>query len=130
MVCGSIGYGGVNRIRQVYSLLQKRGFDVLDHIASKGMDYSDVKDFRQKKRMSHKIVEHDLLCVKEADVLVVLAEMPSYGTAIEMFVAKSSGKKVILFAEDPIPTPWPVEFSDFIVKNEQGLLRELEYVAR
>jgi hypothetical protein len=34
--------------------------------------------------------------IKKADVLVVLANGPSYGTTMEMSVAINSGKKVIL----------------------------------
>jgi hypothetical protein len=63
--------------------------------------------------------------VRKADVLVVLANRPSVGTAIEMFVAKNSGKMVILFAKDPIPTPLPVNFSDDIVTSQEELLKLL-----
>jgi hypothetical protein len=40
MVCGSIGYGGVNEIRRMYSLLLEKGFDIVDHLVHKGMDYA------------------------------------------------------------------------------------------
>jgi hypothetical protein len=46
-----------------------------------------------------------------------------------MFVAKNSGKPVILFAKESVPTPWPVNFSDYTVTAEQELitlLRQLE----
>jgi nucleoside 2-deoxyribosyltransferase len=125
MVCGSIGYGGIYEIRQLYSFLRKEGFDIVDHLVSKGMDYSDIKDFRDKKDLSHQIVNHDLEFVKKSDVLVVLSNKPSYGTGIEMFVAKSSGKRVILFAKEAVPTPWPVNFSDDIVTSEQALIKSL-----
>ena len=129
MVCGSIGHGGIGDIRYFHSLLKKEGFDIIDHISAEGMDYSDIRDFRDKKDFSFKIVNHDLEYVKESDVLVVLANRPSFGTAIEMFVAKSSRKPVILFAKESIPTPWPVNFSDYTVRAEQELitlLRQLE----
>jgi hypothetical protein len=32
MVCGSIGYGGISNIRDLYSFLRMASFDVLDHI--------------------------------------------------------------------------------------------------
>jgi len=38
-----------------------------------------------------------------------------------MEIAKKSGKKVILFAPKAVPTPWPVEFSDFVVKSNDEL---------
>jgi hypothetical protein len=42
-----------------------------------------------------------------------------------MFVAKRSGKRVVLLAKDPVPTPWPVNFSDDIAKSEDELIRLL-----
>jgi Nucleoside 2-deoxyribosyltransferase len=125
MVCGSIGYGGINEIRGLYSFLHIRGFKTVDHLVEKGMDYSDISDFRDKKELSRQIVNHDLEYVRKADVLVVLASRPSVGIAIEMFVAKSSGKMIVLFAKDPVPTPWPVNFSDEIVTSQEELLKLL-----
>ena len=125
MVCGSIGYGGIDDIRRIYTFLDTKGFDIVDHIVGKGMDYSDIKDFRNKKELSRQIVNHDLEYVKKADVLVVLASMPSYGAAIEMFVAKNSGKKIILLAKDPVPTPWSINFSDYVVTTVEELIKLL-----
>jgi len=125
MVCGSIGYGGIDDIRRIYTFLDTEGFDIVDHIVGKGMDYSDIKDFRNKKELSQQIVNHDLEYVKKADVLVVLASMPSYGAAIEMFVAKNSGKKIVLLAKDPVPTPWSINFSDYVVTTEEELIKLL-----
>jgi hypothetical protein len=82
--------GGIYEIRQLYSFLHKEGFDILDHLASKGMDYSNVKDFRDKKDLSDQIVNHDLELIRKSDVLVVLSNKSSYGTGIEMFVANTN----------------------------------------
>ncbi|MGB6672699.1 MAG: hypothetical protein WBE34_09710 [Candidatus Nitrosopolaris sp.] len=125
MVCGSIGYGGIDDIRRIYTFLDTEGFDIVDHIVGKGMDYSGIKDFRNKKELSGQIVNHDLEYVKKADVLVVLASMPSYGAAIEMFVAKNSGKKIVLLAKDPVPTPWSINFSDYVVTTVEELIKLL-----
>ena len=59
MVCGSIGYG-IDEIGRLYSFLLKEDFGIVDHLVSKGADYSDIKDFRDKKELSHQIVNHDL----------------------------------------------------------------------
>jgi nucleoside 2-deoxyribosyltransferase len=126
MVCGSIGYGGVDKIRRMYLLLLEKGFDIVDPLVHKGMDYSDIQDFRDKKELSQQIVSHDLQFVEKADVIIVIANRPSYGTAIEMYIAKNSYKKVILLANDPVPTPWPVNFSDYIVRDEDDLIILLE----
>ena len=64
--------------------------------------------------------------MEKADVIVVVADRPSYGTGIEMYIAKNSNKKVILLANDPVPTPWPVNFSDYVVGNEDELIMLLE----
>lgn len=122
MVCASIGYGGINKIRELYSKLSKAGFEVLNHIDEKQMDYSNVKDFREQKELAKKIVEHDLNYLEKADAVIVISDgIPSFGTGIEMYVAKKSGKKVILFSPNELPTPWPVNFSDFVVTNENEL---------
>lgn len=126
MVCGSIGYGGVNEIKQMYSMLHHKGYEIIDHLVAKGMDYSDIRDFRDKKELSHKIVSHDLQYIKKADVIIVLTNSPSYGTAIEMFIAKNLTKNVILLAKDPVPTPWPVNFSDYIVTTDDELIKLLD----
>lgn len=126
MVCGSIGYGGVEHIREFYSILSKEGFDVLRHVEEKSMDYSDIQDFRDKRELSKEIVNHDLEYVKKADVIVVMmSKTPSYGTWMEMYVAKMAGKKVILVANEPIPTPWPIHFSDYIVRDTEELIKKL-----
>jgi nucleoside 2-deoxyribosyltransferase len=125
MICGSIGYGGLWYIEDLYSFLCSKGFDVVNHIMDRRMNYSAIKDFRRRKRLSGKIVEHDLNYVRQADVLVVIADRPSYGTAIEVFIAKKYGKKIILLAKDPIPTPWLVNFSDYILTSQDGLVRLL-----
>ena len=117
MVCGSIGYGGIDDIRRIYTFLDTEGFDIVDHIVGKGMDYSDIKDFRNKKELSRQIVNHDLEYVKKADVLVVLASMPSYGAAIEMFVAKNSGKKIVLLAKDPVTDTMVYKFFRLCCNN-------------
>lgn len=94
----------------MYSVLRRKGFDTVDHLVHEKMDYSDIEDFRDRKELSRQIVSHDLQYIQEADIIIVMANRPSYGTGIEMYIAKASDKKVILLADDPVPTPWPVYF--------------------
>ncbi len=89
------------------------------------MDYSDIDDFRDKIDLCREIVKHDLEYVNKSDILVILASSPSYGTAMEMLIAKDKGKRIILLAKDKVPTPWPINFSDFIVREEQELFELL-----
>ena len=130
MICGSIGYGGIEKIKKLYAILKEKGFDTIDHILGKDMDYSHINDFRDKPELSKDIVEHDLKHVSMADVLVVLADSPSYGTGMEMVIAKNNCKQIILLAGDALPTPWPVYFSDFVVREEQELFQLLSKMER
>ena len=116
----------IDDIRNMYLFLKSKGFSITSHLTQdETMNYSDITDFRNKENLSRQIVNHDLRYIKKTDVIVVIGNGPSYGAAIEMFVAKKSGKKVILFAKDPIPTPWPINFSDYRVKNEDELIELL-----
>jgi hypothetical protein len=65
MVCGSIGYGGINEIRQLCFFLRRQGFGIVDHLIGENIDYSGIKDFRDKKDLSCKIVNHDFEYVKK-----------------------------------------------------------------
>lgn len=126
MICGSIGYGGIEKIKKLYSILKEKGFDTIDHLFEKDMDYSHINDFRCKPELSKNIVEHDLKHVSMTDILVVIGHSPSYGTGMEMVIAKNNFKQIILLASDPLPTPWPVYYSDFVVKDEQELFQILD----
>lgn len=126
LVCGSIGYGGISEIREIQSLLRKEGFTVIDHLYEKGMDYSEIKDFRDKKALAEKIVKHDLNFVRKSDVVVALLNKPSYGTAVEIFVAKQLGKRVVFLSERQVPTPWPIAISDRIVNSKEELVSILK----
>jgi hypothetical protein len=130
MICGSIGYGGIEKIKKLYAILKEKGFDTIDHLLGKNMDYSSINDFRDKPELSKDIVEYDLTHVSMADVLVVIADSPSYGTGMEMVIAKNNCKQIILLAINPLPTPWPVYFSDFIVRDEQELFQLLNEMDR
>src|SRR5688500_5442734 len=125
MVCGSIGYrGGIDEIRKMYSFLEGKGFSIVNHLLqNKGMDYSGITDFRDKVELSRQIVNQDLKYIEEIDVIIVIANGPSYGAAIEMFIAKKDGKKIILLAKDPVPIPWPIIFSDYRVTDEAELIK-------
>ena len=37
MVCGSIGYGGVDEIRRLYKVLKEKKYGIVDHLVEKGM---------------------------------------------------------------------------------------------
>ena len=65
MVYGSIGYGKIDELKKFYNILKNNGFDVLDHLSKIGMDYSDIKDFRDKRNFASKIVDLILILLKK-----------------------------------------------------------------
>ncbi len=127
VVCGAIANKGVSKIRKVQSLLKEKDFHVVDQISDE--DYSKIKDFEDKKNLAEEIVKHDLDFIKESDIVVALIDRPSFGVAIEIYFAKTLGKKVIIMSKRKVPSPWPIAFSDRIVHDEEQLiltLRELQ----
>lgn len=124
MVCGPIGGVGIDKIVELRKFLEEKGFETIKQF-SEGNDYSNIADFRKKQELVKKIIRHDLECIKKADVLVVFPE-PSFGASIEMFVAKRKKKKVILFSSKPVPSPWPVGFSNIVVTSKNELVKKLQ----
>ncbi len=125
IVCGPIGNKGIGQIKKMSDFLTKNGFEITNQFVQDKMDYSNVRDFRDKKNLSRSIVRYDLKLVRDSDVVVVLAST-SFGAAMEMFFAKDLGKKTILFSEKALPSPWPVHFADFIAKDKTSLLEILK----
>ncbi|MEM3517494.1 MAG: nucleoside 2-deoxyribosyltransferase [Nitrososphaerales archaeon] len=124
MVCGAIANNGVSKIRRIQSFLREKGFYVIDQISNK--DYSEIKDFRDKKDFAEEIVKHDLNFIKESDILITIADKPSFGAAIEIYFAKNIGKKVVIMSKNEVSSPWPIAFSDKIVRDEEELLMALK----
>jgi nucleoside 2-deoxyribosyltransferase len=129
VVCGSIGYGGLESIRKVQSFLRSEGFQVLDHISEENMDYSEISDFRDKQQLAKRITEHDLNFIAKSDLVVVISNGPSYGTAIEMYSAYQSGKPVVFYSKKSVPTPWPVAFSNSVTYSLENLVLTLRKYA-
>src|SRR5947208_8666444 len=100
MVCGSIGHGGIGNIRYFQSLLKKEGFNIIDHISAEGMDYSDTRDFRDKKDFSFKIVNHDLEYVKESDLLLLLFNRQICASYMENCVDKNTAHTLDITAHN------------------------------
>ncbi len=123
IVCGSVGYGGMDEIRSIQDLLRKNGYEVLDQLK---LDYSDVEDFRDRKELWSKIVQNDLKFCDKADVVVLIAHRPSFGAMAEVVVSAMKGKPIVAFCPKAVKSPWPLYFSTAIAKDEDELLRVLE----
>ncbi len=129
IVLGSIGYGGIDYIRRMYDMLEREGYDVIKHIFENGTDYTDITDIRHERDLSRRICEHDLEYVSKADILVILGGKPSWGTAMEEYKGKAvDGKTTILLAKDPLPTPRPINYADYVVDSEEKLTELLRNI--
>lgn len=125
-VCGPIAFGGVEEIRRLQKILEREMFEVIDQFQSKEMDYSGVKDFRGDRRLAQAIVSNDLSLIEGSDLIVAICNKPSFGTAIEIYYAKMSGKKVIVLNEVEQPSPWPIAFADAVVEDVGSLINVLK----
>jgi nucleoside 2-deoxyribosyltransferase len=71
----------------------------------------DPMDFDCRGRegdMAADIIKHDLERLDEADIVLVNAERPSWGTAMELVYARQGGKPAIVFVGIPriSVSPW------------------------
>lgn len=123
IVCGSVGYGGIDDIRWLQRFLKERGYDVLDQLK---LDYSEVDDFRDKPELWSKIVRNDLDFCEKADVIVLIATNPSFGAMAEVVVSAMKGKPVIAFCPKAVKSPWPLYFATAVAKSEEELLNVLK----
>ncbi len=124
-VCGSIGYGGIEEIKRVQEILRKRGFEVLDQLL---YNYTHIEDFRDKRELCSEIVRRDLDFCREADVIVLIAKNPSFGAMAEVVVSSLKGKPVVVFCPERLKSPWPVYFSEVVVKSEEELIEALKSI--
>jgi len=67
------------------------------------------------------IVEGDLRDIQSADIVVANTWKPSFGTAMEVFYAKSIGKHVIVLHPEGSVSPWLRYFSNQITHTVKDL---------
>ena len=128
IICGSLSYGGLEKIQDLQNLLIIKGFNIYNHISEENMDYSYIKDFKNHQDIALKIVTHDIKSIQKTDVVVTVLNGPSYGAAIEMNTAKQSGIPVISLCENGIPTPFIIYLSDYIVSSRDDLINLLNQI--
>jgi nucleoside 2-deoxyribosyltransferase len=76
------------------------------------------RDYRGREGdFSAEIVRHDQTDIAMSDIILVRAEKPSWGTAMEMVYAKLLGKFVVVFGAGDKPSPWIVFHSNKMFPN-------------
>lgn len=70
------------------------------------------------------LVEADIVDVLSADVVLVNATRPSWGTAMELVYARDYGVRVVAFGADK-PSPWLLYHADEVLPTLTDALRFL-----
>jgi nucleoside 2-deoxyribosyltransferase len=86
------------------------------------------RDYRGKELESiREIVNGDLLDISTADIILVNASRPSWGTAMEIVYAYQYGKRIIAVCPDKV-SPWLAYHADRVSTFEEAieLIREEE----
>ena len=66
-----------------------------------------TRDFRGREdEVADELVDADKDAIEQCSVLLVNANQPGWGTAMEVFFAKSIGKQVIAFTNADSISPW------------------------
>jgi nucleoside 2-deoxyribosyltransferase len=107
---------GVKRVLELQNSLRKAGFEVLNQLEA--FDYTRIEDFRAQVEFGRRIIENDLSLLEQADVIVALADEPSFGIGAEAFYAKKIlKKKVVAIVTKPAKSPWIVSHADAILET-------------
>ena len=107
---------GVKRVRELQDTLRKAGFEVLNQLEA--FDYTGIEDFRVEVELGKRIIEKDLGLLEQADLIVALADEPSFGIGAEVFYAKQIlKKKIVAIVTEPARSPWIVSHADAILEE-------------
>lgn len=118
---------GVKKVRELQNTLRKAGFEVLNQLEA--FDYTRIEDFRAEVESGKRIIENDLGLLEQADVIVALADEPSFGIGAEVFYAKQILKKrIIAIVTKPAKSPWIVSQADVIL--EKYSLKEITKILK
>ena len=118
---------GVKKVRELQNTLRKAGFEVLNQLEA--FDYTRIEDFRAEVELGKRIIENDLGLLEQADVIVALADEPSFGIGAEVFYAKQILKKrIIAIVTKPAKSPWIVSQADVIL--EKYSLKEITKILK
>lgn len=86
-----------------------------------------ARDYRGREAGNEReIVEGDLADIQASDVLLVNGCRPSWGTAMEVYAARSWGRYVVAFGVGERPSPWLVHHCHFLAPDLAGALAHLQ----
>ena len=103
----------------------KLGYQIIDPWKRERVLYNGTEECWWDKVPTFEFVQRDLDDADRCDVMVVYLPILSAGACMEMFYAKRNGKKVVVVSPIRCLSPWIVFHSDAIVKDFEGLEKEL-----
>ncbi len=104
----------IERVVELQQRLREEGLDVLNQLEP--FEWRREYDFLLEVRLAKRVIEYDLSLLKEADVIVALADKPSFGVGAEVIYAKRVlNKKVVAVLTAKAKSPWIVMHADAIV---------------
>lgn len=84
------------------------------------------RDYRGKELESvREIVQGDEADICESDILLVNAERPSWGTAMEVRLAWGSGKRIVTVCPSDKPSPWLIYHSSVVHRSLDAAIAQL-----
>ncbi|MFQ6051347.1 MAG: hypothetical protein ACE5K4_06600 [Candidatus Hydrothermarchaeota archaeon] len=123
MVIGSLASKkDFDKIKYFQKKISELNFEIINQL---DLDYRDIENFYGEKDFAKRIVMHDISKLMDSDIVIALGEIPSWGTSMEILISKLLGKKVIFFVKENVRSPWPVYFSDKLVRGEKELFEFL-----
>lgn len=123
MVIGSLASKkDFDKIKYFQKKISELNFEIINQL---DLDYGDIENFYGEKDFAKRIVMHDISKLMDSDIVIALGDIPSWGTSMEILISKLLGKKVIFFVKENVRSPWPVYFSDKLVRGEKELFEFL-----
>lgn len=86
------------------------------------------RDYRGGYSGAAEVVEADYEDIKNCDIVLVMANRPTWGTAMEIPYAKGHGKDILIVYEGR-PHPWLEYHATTIFPHLRAAIRRIEYLA-
>jgi len=98
-------------------LLLRYGYEPVDPWQRERVLYRGEAEEWWRNVSSKGFIQRDLEDIEKCDILVAYLPRVSAGTCMELFYARSRGKKTVTICRIKNPSPWIIAYSDIILKN-------------
>ena len=107
--------------KNITEICEKSGFGVIDPWHREKSLYKGDEKWWWPNVPASGFVQRDLEDAERCDIMIVYLPKLSAGACMELFYAKSKGKKIIVVSEMESLSPWIKIYSDAILKNLNDL---------